>query len=44
MEQVNLMNYSQMHKDKSVSNVLWTKKKKIVADYYAQNNYIYLKF
>lgn len=43
MEQVNLMNYSQMYKDKSVSNVLWTKKK-IVADYYAQNNYIYLKF
>lgn len=28
MEQVNLMNYSQMYKDKSVSNVLWTKKKK----------------
>lgn len=39
------MNYSQMYKDKSVSNVLWTKKKKKkVADYYAQNNYIYLKF
>ena len=28
MEQVNLMNYSQMRKDKSVSNVPWTKKKK----------------
>lgn len=44
------MNCSQMYKDKSVSNVLLTKKKKKkkrkkrkVADYYTQNNYIYLK-
>lgn len=33
-----------MYKDKSVSNVLLTKKKRKVADYYAQNNYISLKF